>query len=87
MFQFAEFPLGIAKPGLNTDEGVAATLIAGGAALFSDVASKYNILQRVPNVTMEDATTIADGIANSTAKSAEKKIRWARPGSKQCPAN
>lgn len=73
LFQFAEFPLGIAKPGFNSDEGVAATMIAGGAALFSDVAGKYNILRRLPNVAMEDAKTIAESIANSTAKSAEKK--------------
>jgi hypothetical protein len=63
LFQFAEFPLAKSDWDLTVKGGVAATLIAGRAALFSFVADRYNILRR-GGIAVEDATTIANGIAN-----------------------
>jgi len=65
LFQLAEFEL------IKTDEdpivngGVAATLIAGNAALFgyNNIANRYGIL-RHGAIKVEDATTLANGVEN-----------------------
>lgn len=64
MFQFAELPIALSGRKISIDEGVATTVIAGGADLFGHVADRYSLPLRETNVTLNDATAVADSIKN-----------------------
>lgn len=64
MFQFAELPIALSGRKISIDEGVATTVIAGGADLFGHVADRYSLPLRETNVTLNDATAVAKSITN-----------------------